>query len=90
MLPEVVLLVEVKSAVPTEPVRLGTPDAADAIVGKLGKAVGQIGVTAQLIADRDPALAAVPADRPVLGLAVTNLLTKQANGPQRLAEGRSA
>ena len=63
VLPEVVLLVEVKSAIPTEPVRLGTPDAADAIVGKLGKAVKQIDVTAQLIADRDPALAAVPADR---------------------------
>ena len=30
-----------------------------------------IDITAQLIADRDPALAAVPADRPVLGLAVT-------------------
>ena len=71
MLPEVVLLVEVKSAIPTEPVRLGTPDAADAIMAKLGKAFSQIDVTAQLIADRDPALAAVPADRPVLGLAVT-------------------
>ena len=71
VLPEVVLLVEVKSAIPTEPVRLGTPDAADAIVSKLGKAVDQIDITAQLINDRDPALAEVPADRPVLGLAVT-------------------
>jgi hypothetical protein len=65
------LLVEVKSAIPTEPVRLGAPDAADAIVGKLGKAVSQIDITAQLIADRDPALAAVPPGRPVLGLAVS-------------------
>ena len=71
VLPEVVLLVEVKSAIPTEAIRLGTPEAADAIVGKLGKAVDQIDVTARLIAERDPALAAVPADRPVLGLAVT-------------------
>lgn len=71
VLPEVVLLVEVKSAIPTEPVRLGTPDAADVIVAKLGKAVDQIDVTAQVIADQDPALAAVPAGRPVLGLAVT-------------------
>jgi hypothetical protein len=71
VLPEVVLLVEVKSAIPTEPVRLGTPDAVDAIVGKLGKAIDRIDVTAQLIVDQDPALAAVPADRPVLGLAVT-------------------
>ena len=71
VLPEVVLLVEVKSAIPTEPVRLGTPDAAGAMLGKIGKAFTQIDVTAQLIADRDPALAAVPAGRPVLGLAVT-------------------
>jgi hypothetical protein len=71
VLPEVVLLVEVKSAIPTEPVRLGTPDAADAIVGKLGKAVEQIDITAQLIADQDPVVAAVPEGRPVLGLVVT-------------------
>lgn len=45
VLPVAVLLVEVKSAIPTEPVRL--------------------------IADRNPALAVVPAGRPVLGLAVT-------------------
>lgn len=37
VLPEVILLVEVKSAIPTEPVRLGTPDAADAVTKKLGK-----------------------------------------------------
>ena len=33
--------------------------------------IKQIEATAQLIADQNPALAAVPADRPVLGLAVT-------------------
>jgi hypothetical protein len=71
VLPEVVLLVEVKSAIPAEPIRLGTPEAADALLGKLGKAFTQIDVTAALIAERDTALAAVPADRPVLGLAVT-------------------
>ena len=71
VLPEVVLLVEVKSAIPAEPVRLGTPDAAGAVLSKLGKAFKQIDITAQLIADRDTALAAVPADRPVLGMAVT-------------------
>ncbi len=70
VLPEVVL-VEVKSAIPAEPVRLGTPDAADAALGKLGKAFKQIDITGQLIADRNTALAAVPEDRPVLGLAVT-------------------
>jgi hypothetical protein len=71
ILPEVVLLVEVKSAIPTEPVRLGTPEAAGAILTKVGKAFKQIDVTAQLIADQNEVLAAVPTDRPVLGLAVT-------------------
>jgi hypothetical protein len=71
ILPEAVLLVEVKSAIPTEPVRLGTAEAVDAIVAKLSKALRQIDATAQLIADHDPALAVVPTDRPVLGLAVT-------------------
>jgi hypothetical protein len=71
ILPEVVLLVEVKSAIPTEPVRLGTPEAASAVLAKLGKAFRQLDVTAQLIAERQPVLAAVPAGRPVLGLAVT-------------------
>jgi hypothetical protein len=72
VLPEVVLLVEVKSAIPTEPVRLGAADAAQAMIRKLGEAFNHIDATAQLIADRDPALAAVPADRPVLGMAVTH------------------
>jgi hypothetical protein len=71
VLPDVVLLVEVKSAIPTEPIRLGTPAAADAILKKLGKAFTQIDATARLIEDRHPALSRVPADRPVLGLAVT-------------------
>jgi hypothetical protein len=81
ILPELVLLVEVKSAIPTEPVRLGTPDAAGAMVKKLGKAFTQIDRTARLIADRDPALAAVPADRPVLGMAVTLEPFHMANAP---------
>jgi hypothetical protein len=71
ILPEVVLLVEVKSAIPTEPVRLGTPEATRAVLAKLGKAFRQIDVTAQLITDREAVLAAVPDGRPVLGLAVT-------------------
>lgn len=84
VLPELVLLVEVKSAIPTEAIRLGTPDSAEAFLKKLGKAINQIDVTAQLIADRDPALAAVPADRPVLGLAVTLEPFHIANAPFNL------
>lgn len=45
ILPEVVLVVEVKSAIPTEPVRLGTPEAAGAVLVKLGKAFKQIDVS---------------------------------------------
>jgi hypothetical protein len=36
----------VKSAIPTEPVRLGTPEAAGAVLAKLGKAFKQIDGTA--------------------------------------------
>lgn len=81
VLPEVVLLVEVKSAIPTEPIRLGATAAAEATLKKLGKAISQIDATAQLIADRDPALEAVPADRPVLGLTVTLEPFHVANAP---------
>ena len=58
-------------------------------MGKLGKAIDQIDVTAQLIADRDPALAAVPADRPVLGLAVTLEPFHIANAFSLLPGGRT-
>lgn len=78
---DLVLLVEVKSAIPTEPVRLGTPAAADEVIKKLGKAFSQIDITAQLIEDRDPALASVPADRPILGMAVTLEPFHLANAP---------
>jgi hypothetical protein len=77
---DLVLLVEVKSAIPTEPVRLGTPDAADEVM-KLGKPLTQIDITARLIEDRDPALASVPADRLVLGMAVTLEPFHLANAP---------
>jgi hypothetical protein len=78
---DLVLLVEVKSAIPTEPVRLGTPDATDEVVKKLAKAFHQIDVTAKLIEDRDPALTCVPAGRPLLGMAVTLEPFHLANAP---------
>ncbi|HLI37752.1 MAG TPA: hypothetical protein VKV80_10485 [Streptosporangiaceae bacterium] len=81
VLSDLVLLVEVKSAIPTEPVRPGTPDAASEVIKKLGKAFTQIDITAQLIEDRDPALTSVPADRPVLGMAVTLEPFHLANAP---------
>lgn len=66
-----VLLVEVKSAIPTEPVRLGTPDAVPAITQKIEKAYRQIDKTANYIADRHPAFRSIPNNRPILGMAVT-------------------
>lgn len=51
MPPELVLLVEVKSAITLSPVPLGTPDASGAVLGKIGKAFRQIDATAQLRAD---------------------------------------
>lgn len=89
VLPELVLLVEVKSAIPTEPARLGTLEGADSILGKLGRAVQQIDVTAQLIADRHPGLADVPTDRPMLGLAVTLEPFHVANAFELVPSGRT-
>jgi hypothetical protein len=68
---DLVLLVEVKSAIPTEPVRLGTPDAATEITKKIKKAYEQIDKTATSIARRHPAFRSIPADRPILGIVVT-------------------
>jgi len=66
-----VLLVEVKSAIPTEPVRLGTPDAAEEITKKINKAYTKIDETASLIARQHPAFRGIPTDRPTLGMVVT-------------------
>jgi hypothetical protein len=68
---DLVLLVEVKSVIPTEPVLLGTSDATEHIVGKLKKAYRQINKTAGLIKDRRPEFQVIPGDRPILGMAVT-------------------
>lgn len=68
---DLVLLVEVKSAIPTEPVRLGTPDAAAEITKKIKKAYEQIDKTAALIRSRHPAFRIVPTGRSILGMTVT-------------------
>lgn len=66
-----VVLVEVKSARPIRATRLGEPLGDEDTAKKVGHAYGQIERTAQMIADGDPAVAAIPSDRPVLGLVVT-------------------
>lgn len=68
---DLVLLVEVKSMVPTEPIRLGEPAAAGTVIDKLAKACKQIDTTADLIKQRHPSFIDIPADRPILGVAVT-------------------
>jgi hypothetical protein len=66
-----VLLVEVKSAIPTEPVRLGTADAGIEIIKKIKKAYLKIDETANLIKSCHPGFSAVPAGIPILGMVVT-------------------
>ncbi|GAA1966361.1 hypothetical protein [Catenulispora subtropica] len=68
---KLVLLVEVKSTMPNRPVRLGSADAIPELAKKLEKAYSQIDNTAALIANQHPDFAAIPTDRPVLGMIVT-------------------
>ena len=69
--PEVVLLVEVKAARPVRATRLGDPLGDEDTAKKVGYAFTQIERTVQLIRDGHPAVATVPADRPMRGLVVT-------------------
>lgn len=78
---DLVLLVEVKSAAPTEENRLGGPEAWKAAAEKIGKGFTQIEGTAAKIKDRHPAFAAIPDDRRVLGLVVTREPFPTANWP---------
>ena len=69
--PEAVVLVEVKAARPIRSTRLGEPAGDEDTDKKVGYAYEQIDRTAQMIRDGHPAVAAIPADRPLLGLVVT-------------------
>lgn len=69
--PEVVVLVEVKAARPVRATRLGDPEGDADTAKKLGYAYRQIDRTAELIRDGHPAVAAIPSDRPLVGLVVT-------------------
>jgi hypothetical protein len=69
---ELVVLVEVKATRLTERSRAGVSEALHEDMGRtLVRAHEQIETTAQLIRDRHPALAAVPHDRPIMGLTAT-------------------
>lgn len=71
VLPDVVLVVEVKLARVTAEGRYGLQPWLDDVSRGTGKALRQVARTAALIRDRHPVLADVPDDRPVRGVVVT-------------------
>lgn len=68
---DLVLVVEAKSILPTQPMRLGELEALSDVTEKLAKAHLQIDMTVDLIRQRHPAFGAIPADRPILGMTAT-------------------
>lgn len=79
--PAVVLLVEVKSTRPTEPIRLGSTRALGDLARKLGKAYTQIEKTNSLIDSGHGAFSWVPKDLPRIGIVVTVESFPFANSP---------
>lgn len=71
VLDDVVLLIEAKACRPIEELRLGHPKGIEDLQKKIDRAFGQIGRSADLIAQQHPAFQAIPNDRPVLGLVLT-------------------
>ena len=67
----VVILVEVKSVRPTEPIRMGTTEAGTELRRMLAKAYKQINNTDELIATQHPDFAHLPSHLPRVGLIVT-------------------
>ncbi|MFE3476265.1 hypothetical protein ACFXOI_32415 [Streptomyces bacillaris] len=68
---DLVLLVEVKSMMPTENARLGLEDGVAETDSKLARAYRQVNGTSAQIAQNNPAFASIPADRPRQALIVT-------------------
>jgi hypothetical protein len=68
---EAVVLVEVKAARPVLATRIGSDDGDRHVLRRIGQARDQIDRTAAMLAEGHPALAHIPADRPVRGLVVT-------------------
>ncbi|MFE5088369.1 hypothetical protein [Streptomyces mirabilis] len=71
VLDDLVLLVEVKSMMPTENARLGLEEGVAETDGKLARAYRQVNTTSARIDERNPAFARIPADRPRQALIVT-------------------
>jgi len=70
-LPEIVVLVEVKSVRPTAAVRAGNEAARGALVRMLGRGIEQLERADELIEQGHPAFAHIPTDRPRVGVLVT-------------------
>lgn len=68
---DLVVLVEVKSMMPTESVRLGLEGGVAETDAKLSRAYRQVNTTHELIESRHPAFIDVPTDRPRQALVVT-------------------
>lgn len=69
--PDLVLLVEVKSARPTQALRSGAKGAADAFQRAFDKANRQLETTHALIMERRVEFSHIPSDRPIAGIVVT-------------------
>jgi hypothetical protein len=65
------VLVEVKSTRMSQLARMGANKLGQDIERSLGKAYKQVARTHQLLADRHPAFAAIPADRPRIAIVAT-------------------
>lgn len=78
---DLVLLVEVKSTMPTNEVRLGTHEAVPVLLRKLKHAYTQINISAERVLSGDAAFREIPNDRPVLGMVVTLEPFHLANAP---------
>ncbi|MCV7382220.1 hypothetical protein H7K14_00050 [Mycolicibacter longobardus] len=76
-----VLLVEVKSARPTEAIRLGAGNVWAELGAKLAKAFQQIDKTSELISERNPEFRSIPDHLPRIGLIVTMEDFPSANYP---------
>jgi hypothetical protein len=66
-----VILVEVKSTRPSEPVRLADDRVAGTLGGTLSGAVRQLNKSVSLVRSREPGFEAIPCNRPLIGLVVT-------------------
>ncbi|MET9396086.1 nuclease-related domain-containing protein [Kitasatospora sp. NPDC002965] len=80
--PRLVLLVEVKSFRPSEPLRLGGPDFTTLLAKQFTKSFDQINRSVRLLrSGKHPELAGIPTDRRMLGMVVTMEPFHQINTP---------